>query len=221
LLERDPENVLLARGPRQRLPAQTSRDMALAVSGLLVERQGGPSVSPYQPDKLWDLMSNMKYEQSSGDDLYRRSLYTIWKRTIPPPSMALMDAPDRESCIISSNRTNTPLQALTLLNEKTFVESARNLGQRILLEGGESMSDQVAHGFRLALSRWPNEKELNLLESAYRDYRLEYENDLVAAERIISVGESEPDASLDPRELAAATTLANVLLNLDETITRE
>ncbi len=221
LLERDPENAFLARGPRQRLSAQASRDMALAVSGLLAERQGGPSVSPYQPDKLWDLMSNMKYDQSSGDDLYRRSLYTIWKRTIPPPSMALMDAPDRESCIISSNRTNTPLQALTLLNEKTYVESARNLGQRILLEGGESVRDRVEYGFRLALSRWPNERERKLLESAYEEYISEYESDLEGAERFVDIGESEPVASLDPRDLAAAATLANVLLNLDETITRE
>jgi len=221
LRERDPHNELLARGPRQRLSAQASRDMALAVSGLLVERQGGPSVSPYQPEKLWDLMSNMKYEQSTGEDLYRRSLYTIWKRTIPPPTMALMDAPDRESCIISSTRTNTPLQALTLLNEKTYVESARNLGQRILLEGGESLSDRIEYGFRAVLARRPSEREGRLLESAYREYIAEYENDLAGAERLIDIGESEPVPSLDPRELAAAATLANVLLNLDETITRE
>ncbi len=221
LLERDPENVLLARGPRQRLTAQAARDQALAVSGLLAERLGGPSVSPYQPDKLWDLMSNMKYSQSSGDDLYRRSLYTIWKRTVPPPSMALMDAADREVCMISSNRTNTPLQALTLLNEKTYVEAARNLGQRILLEAGDAAEDRVVLGFRLALARRPNERELETLTSAYAAYRAEFAEDLVGAERLIGIGESDADDSLDPRELAAATTLANVLLNLDETITKE
>ncbi|MBT3481448.1 MAG: DUF1553 domain-containing protein [Opitutales bacterium] len=221
LLEADPENVLLARGPRQRLSAHALRDQALATSGLLVERIGGESVSPYQPDKLWELMSNMKYKQSSGEDLYRRSLYTIWKRTIPPPSMALMDAADRESCIVSSKRTNTPLQALTLLNEKTFVEAARNLGQRLLQEGGDTMGEQVEFGFRTTLARTPSERESALLESAYREYRDAYEEDLVGAEQLIGVGESEAIASLDPRDLAAATALSNVLLNLDEAMTKE
>ena len=221
LLEADPENILLARGPRQRLSAHTARDQALALSGLLAERQGGPSVSPYQPDKLWDLMSNMKYKQSKGDDLYRRSLYTIWKRTVPPPSMALMDAADRESCKITVTRTNTPLQALTFLNEKLYVEAARNLGQRILLEGGSSKSDQIDFGFKKVLARLPNERERGLLETAYQEYKDAFENDLVGAEQLIAIGESKPDPSLDPRELAAATTLANTLLNLDETVTKE
>lgn len=221
LLEKDPENILLARGPRQRLSAHTARDQALALSGLLVERQGGPSVSPYQPDKLWDLMSNMKYKQSEGDDLYRRSLYTIWKRTVPPPSMALMDAADRESCKITVTRTNTPLQALTFLNEKLYVEAARNLGQRILLEGGSSDADQIDFGFKKVLARFPNERERRLLETAYQEYKDAFENDLGGAEQLIAIGESKPDSSLDPRELAAATTLANTLLNLDETVTKE
>jgi hypothetical protein len=221
LLETDPQNVLLARGPRQRLSAHALRDQALATSGLLVEELGGPSVSPYQPDKLWELMSNMKYKQSSGEDLYRRSLYTIWKRTIPPPSMALMDAADRESCIVSSTRTNTPLQALTLLNEKTFVEAARNLGQRLLQEGGDTMGEQVDFGFRTAMARGPSKRESVLLENAYREYRDAYEEDLAGAEQLIGVGESEAIASLDPRDLAAATALSNVLLNLDETMTKE
>ena len=221
LLETDPENILLARGPRQRLSAHTARDQALALSGLLVERQGGPSVSPYQPDKLWDLMSNMKYKQSEGDDLYRRSLYTIWKRTVPPPSMALMDAADRESCKITVTRTNTPLQALTFLNEKLYVEAARNLGQRILLEGGSSDADQIDFGFKKVLARFPNDRERGLLETAYQEYKNAFKNDLVGAEQLIAIGESKPDSSLDPRQLAAATTLANTLLNLDETVTKE
>ena len=221
MLEIDPQNALLARGPRQRLSAHALRDQALVTSGLLVERLGGPSVSPYQPDKLWELMSNMKYKQSSGEDLYRRSLYTIWKRTIPPPSMALMDAADRESCIVSSKRTNTPLQALTLLNEKTFVEAARNLGQRLLLEGGDQLADQVEFGFRTTLARGPSPQESTLLESAYREYREIYAEDPTGAEQLIGVGESAVIASLDPRDLAAATALANVLLNLDEVMTKE
>lgn len=221
LLEIDPQNVLLARGPRERLSAQSLRDQALATSGLLVDRRGGPSVSPYQPDKLWELMSNMKYQQSSGEDLYRRSLYTLWKRTIPPPSMALMDAADRESCTVSSKRTNTPLQALTLLNEKTFVEAARNLGQRLLLEGGDSIADQVQFGFRTVLIRSPQAAESELLQSAYQGYQEAYANDLAGAKKLIAVGESPVDPTIDPRKLAAATALANVLLNLDEAVTKE
>lgn len=221
LLEIDPPNVLLARGPRQRLSAHALRDQALATSGLLVEHLGGPSVSPYQPDKLWELMSNMKYQQSSGEDLYRRSLYTIWKRTIPPPAMALMDAADRESCIVSAKRTNTPLQALTLLNEKLFVESARNLGQRLLLEGGDTMREQVQFGFRTTLARRPRPQELTLLEGAYQEYREAYQDDLAGAEKLIQFGESKANPTLDPRDLAAATAFCNVLLNLDETITKE
>lgn len=220
-LEADPENIYLARGPRLRLSAQALRDQALATSGLLVERLGGPSVSPYQPDKLWENMSNMKYKQSKGEDLYRRSLYTIWKRTVPPPSMALMDAADRESCMVSLKRTNTPLQALTLLNEKVFVEAARNFGQRILLEGGESAKEQVTFAFRTALAREPKDREMALLGRAYQDYRDAYQDDLENAERLVSVGESEVAKELDPREVAAATALANVLLNLDETVTKE
>ncbi len=221
LVEADPHNVLLARGPRQRLSAHVLRDQALATSGLLVERLGGESVSPYQPEKLWEQMSNMKYKQSSGEDLYRRSLYTIWKRTIPPPTMALMDAADRESCSVNARRTNTPLQALTLLNEKIFFESARNLGQRLLLEGGESNREQVEFGFRTLLGRAPRPPELTLLENAYRGYRDTFEQDRAGAEQLIQFGESKAIATLDPRDLAAAATLANVLLNLDEAITKE
>ena len=221
LLEKDPENVLLARGTRQRLSAHASRDQALAVSGLLVEKLGGPSLSPYQPDKLWEDLSNMKYTQSKGEDLFRRSLYTIWKRTLPPPSMAVMDAADRESCMVSLGRTNTPLQALTLLNEKAFVEAARNFGQRILLEGGSSIRDRVKFAFRTVAGRHPKDQEQSLLESAYRDYRVLYSDDAEAAKKLVSVGESKLIGNLNPTELAAATTFANMLLNLDEVVTKE
>ncbi|MDA0349621.1 MAG: DUF1553 domain-containing protein [Verrucomicrobia bacterium] len=221
LLEKDPENVLLARGTRQRLSAHASRDQALAVSGLLVEKLGGPSVSPYQPDKFWEELSNMTYEQSKGEDLFRRSLYTIWKRTLPPPSMAVMNAADRESCMVSLDRTNTPLQALTLLNEKAYVESARNFGQRILLEGGRSIRDRVEFAFRSVAGRYPQEQEQSLLESAYRDYRVLYADDPEAAKKLISVGESKHAENLNSTELAAATTFANMLLNLDEVVTKE
>jgi hypothetical protein len=221
ILDKDPQNILLTRGPRQRLSAHAVRDQAFAVSGLLVEKQGGPSVSPYQPDKLWETLSNMKYEQSTGDDLYRRSLYTIWKRTLPPPAMYLLDAADRESCIVSPKRTNTPLQALTMLNETAFVEAARKLGERILIEGGESISEQVEFAFRSVASRYPKAEEISILERAYREYRGEYAEDVESAKQLISIGESKPDPSLNPSSLAAATTFANMLLNLDEVMTKE
>lgn len=221
LRERDPENILLARGPRERLSAHATRDQALAVSGLLVEKVGGPSVSPYQPDRFWELLSNMKYKQSSGEDLYRRSIYTIWKRTIPPPSMAVLDAADRESCNVSTKRTNTPLQALAMLNEKAFVEAARNFGQRILVEGGDSEEAQVEFAFRSVVGRYPSVKERSVLHNAYREYQDEFRDRPEEAEKLIRVGESEPDDRLDPVQLAAATTFANVLLNLDEVITKE
>lgn len=220
-LERDPENLLYARGLRQRLSAHTLRDQALAVSGLLEGRIGGASVKPYQPDKLWENLSNMEYVQSQGEDLYRRSLYTHWKRTLPPPTMAILDAADRENCRVSPQRTNTPLQALTTLNEKVFVEAARNLGQRILLQGGDSMVDQIEFAFRSVASRYPTSKELALLTDAYGQYREAFAGDEEAARQLIAVGESEPDPSLAPIALAAATTLANTLLNLDEVLTKE
>ncbi len=220
-LERDPENLLYARGLRQRLSAHTLRDQALAVSGLLEGRIGGASVKPYQPDKLWENLSNMEYVQSQGEDLYRRSLYTHWKRTLPPPTMAILDAADRENCRVSPQRTNTPLQALTTLNEKIFVEAARNLGQRILLQGGESTADQIEFAFRSVAARYPTNKELALLTDAYGQYRKAFAGDEEAARQLIAVGESEPDPSLAPIALAAATTLANTLLNLDEVLTKE
>ena len=221
MLERDPENVLFTRGPRQRLPAHAIRDQALAASGLLVERIGGASTSPYQPPKFWENLSNMNYKQSKGDDLYRRSLYTIWKRTIPPPSMSVMDAADRESCMVNTKRTNTPLQALTLLNEKAFIEAARNLGQRILTEGGITVSERVEFAFRITTARYPSVAERKLLETAYREYMNEFSENPVAAARLVAIGESKANKALDPRDLAAATAFANVLLNLDEVMTKE
>jgi len=218
LLKRDPENRLLARGPRRRLSAHAIRDQALAVSGLLTERIGGPSVSPYQPPNLWRELSNMRYRQSKGADLYRRSLYTIWKRTIPPPSMTVLDAVNRETCWVRTKRTNTPLQALTLLNEKTYVEAARNLGVRMIREGGD---DPVSIAFRLVTARRPKPAERKLLERAYREYLAEFRRHPAAAKKIINIGNSKPPQDVDEIELAANTVLANMLLNLDEVMTKE
>ena len=169
LLEKDPENRLLARGPRFRLPAEMIRDTALAVSGLLNDEIGGPSVLPYQPKGLWeelafgDGFSAQTYEQSHGKDLYRRGMYTLWKRTAPPASLATFDAPDREKCTGRRSLTNTPLQALVLLNDPTYVEAARALAQRTLLEGGTDEKDRLAFAFRLATARKPSGKESGVL----------------------------------------------------------
>ena len=219
LLEIDPENRLLARGPRQRLPGHVIRDQALALSGLLVEKVGGPSVSPYQPKNLWIEMSmGMKYRQSQGEDLFRRSLYTIWKRTVNPPSMAVLDAADREACWVGVKRTNTPLQALTLLNETAFVESARKLAERTLRENPD---DPLTHAFRLVTQRDPRPDEKEILTSALAEYLAEYEADPESAQSLTSIGASPVPKDLNPVLLAAHTALANVLLNLDEVITKE
>src|SRR5213082_3208664 len=158
LIERDPENRLLARGPRFRLPAEMTRDNALAVSGLLNDKIGGPSVFPYQPKGLWEEMafgegfSVQAYEQSHGENLYRRGMYTFWKRTVPPASLSTFDAPDREKCTARRTLTNTPLQALVLLNDPTYVEAARALAQRMMADGSDAVH-RIEYGFRLATAR--------------------------------------------------------------------
>jgi hypothetical protein len=227
LLERDPENRLLARGARFRLPAETVRDNALAASGLLVEKVGGPSVFPYQPKGVWeeiaygDVYSAQTYVQDHGENLYRRSMYTFWKRTAPPPALATFDAPDREKCTARRPRTNTPLQALVLMNDPTFVEAARALAQRMILEAGRDHGKRIEHGFRLAVARKPTPRERQWLRDLAEKHTSDYRKDPQAAEALISVGESKPDPRVDKTELAAWTTVASVILNLDETITRE
>ncbi len=218
-LERDPENRLLARMTRMRLPAHVLRDQALYASGLLVEKIGGPSVSPYQPANLWEEMSmGMKYQPSKGGDLFRRSLYTIWKRTVAPPSMAIFDSADREACWVGVKRTNTPLQALTLLNEPAYVESARHLATRLLTEAA---NDPIRHGFHIVAAREPTPPELAILTDALQTYQAEFAADSEAATKLIANGSTPVPKHLDPAELAAHMALANVLLNLDEVITRE
>jgi mono/diheme cytochrome c family protein len=227
LLERDPENRLLARGPRVRLPAEMIRDTALAASGLLNGEIGGPSVLPYQPKGLWEEMafgegfSAQSYEQSHGKDLYRRGMYTFWKRTVPPASLATFDAPDREKCAVRRALTNTPLQALVLMNDTTYVEAARALAQRALLEGGKNEKSRIEYAFRLATARKPTGKEAGVLRRLLKGQRAEFGRDRQAAIKLISVGESERDKRLDPSELAAWTTVASAIFNLDETITKQ
>jgi len=225
----DPENRLLARGARFRLQAEFIRDQALAVSGLLNSKIGGKSVSPYQPAGLWEeLMSRadganwtaQTYTQSHGVDLYRRTMYTFWKRTCPPPTLATFDAPDRETCTVRRARTNTPLQALILLNDPTYVEASRKLAERMIGEGGSGRDEKIAFAFRLATGRKPNNREIGVLRKIFDRELTAYRQDREAALKLLSVGESPRNEQLDVAELAAWTTVASVILNLDETVTK-
>jgi hypothetical protein len=225
-IQNDPENRYLAHGPRYRLPAEMVRDNALAVSGLLKERVGGPSVFPYQPPGLWediafgDGFSAQSYTPSHGDDLYRRSMYTFWKRTSPPPSLGTFDAPDREKCTARRLLTNTPLQALVLLNDPTYVEASRALAERMLKEGGNTDEDRIRFAFRLTVDRPPAAKEVEVLHSLETRELANYRQHPDAAKKLLAVGES-PAPKVDPAELAAMTTVASAILNLDETVTKE
>jgi hypothetical protein len=192
------------------------------VGGLLKERTGGPSVKPYQPDGLWqEIATDTEYKQSYGDDLYRRSLYTYWKRTVAPPTMVTLDATSREACTVQRSRTNTPLQALALMNDVTFVEAARALGQRLLADRSTSVSDKCRNAFLAATARPPRAEELAILVRRYERNLERYQADPEAARRLVHVGESPVDESLDPCELAALTTVASLVLNLDEVLTNE
>ncbi len=225
VLKRDPENRLLARAPRLRLSGEILRDVALAVSGLLVDKIGGPSVRPYMPEGVWDETSkygNLRnYKNDKGDGLYRRSMYTIWKRTAAPPTMLLFDAPNRETCTIKRSRTNTPLQALSLLNEVTFVEAARHLGARMIREGGVADRERIHHGFRLAVGRLPSEREAKILLQGLSEDIHRFRNDPESAKQLLKLGESPSEAEADQATQAAYTLVANVIMNLDEFVTRE
>ena len=221
----DPENRLLSRGPRFRLSAETSRDQALAVAGLIVPKIGGPSVRPYMPAGVWDETSRYGdlrgYQADAGEGLYRRSLYTIWKRTAPPPSMMLFDAPAREVCTVKRSRTNTPLQALALLNEITYVEAARKLGERMLSEGGLTPEARLSFGFRLVTARPPLDQELAVLVEGLQADLARFQAAPESATQYLGYGTSPSPSTLAPLELAAYALTANVLLNLDEVVTRE
>lgn len=221
IVQRDPENRLLARGPRFRLSAEMVRDQALAASGLLVERLGGPSVKPYQPEGLWKDLAGLEYEADHGDALYRRSLYTYWKRTIAPPAMMTFDAAGRETCIVKESRTNTPLQALNLMNDVTYVEASRFIAERMLKDGGTTPADRIRHAFLLALGRAPHADELSVLAASYKRHLDHYKSNPTAADALTKIGERPRSTSMDLSELAACTAVAGLLLNLDEAITRE
>ncbi len=219
--ERDPDNHFLARGPRYRLPSWMLRDQALAVSGLLVERVGGPPVKVYQPANVWEdaTFGKIKFAQDHGEALYRRSLYIFWRRIVAPT--LFFDTANRQQCAVKVGRTNTPLHALVTLNDITYVEAARALAERMLRHGGASDTERLAFGFRLCTARAPRDKDAAILASSLAKFRQQYAADPEAARALISTGESKPDASIPASELAAHTSLALLLLNLDETLTKE
>lgn len=225
LWQKDPENFYLARSNTYRLPAEIIRDNALAASGLLVETVGGKSVKPYQPADLWIEKTSfshelMRYKESKGDSLYRRSLYTFVRRTQPHPAMIAFDAPSREVCTISRENTNTPLQALVLLNDKQFVEASRVLAEKIQKEGGDTLENQITHAFRLATSRRPKKAELQLLMELYDRQKNWFQKNPEEVTQLLSVGEKIVDNSLDKTKTAALTMVTNTLLNHDETYTK-
>ncbi len=221
--KRDPNNILLARGPQVRLPAELVRDHALSISGLLSDQVGGPSVMPYQPQGLWLQVASgnqelKEYIQGHGQELYRKSMYTFWKRSLPPPSMIIFDASTREQCAVERQSTSTPMQALVLLNDPQFTEASRLIAQRMLSERGADAVERIRFAFRLATSRQPLEKEtallMNLLDDQYQAFVKEPER----AESLLQIGEYNLEKTPDMIELAAYTVVANAIMNLAETI---
>ena len=228
LLRHDPNNQWLARGPRFRLQAEFIRDAALSMSGLLVDRIGGPSVKPYQPAGLWREVSHFGsspataqvFVQDHGEKLYRRSMYTYWKRTVPPPAMVSLDAPNRELCVMRRASTNTPLQALVLLNDPQFVEASRALAERVILDGPEGTDERIRYAFEIATARLPSEQELQILHSAYQRALKDFQDNPTRAEEYLHVGESLRNETINLLEHAAWTSVTSLILNLSETITK-
>ncbi|MBI3470067.1 MAG: DUF1553 domain-containing protein, partial [Candidatus Solibacter usitatus] len=223
-LKKDPDNRLLSRGPRFRMDAETLRDFALAASGLLVPTIGGPSVKPYQPAGVWETVamvgSNTRfYKQDHGDKLYRRSLYTFWKRSAPPASMDIFNAPTRETCTVRRERTNTPLQALATMNDPQFVEAARHLAQRAVL--ADAGFDRRLDFMTLrALARPFQSAEREIARRALQDLAAHYATHPEEARKLLAVGESKPDEAVPAPEFAAWTLMASNLLNLDEALNK-
>jgi len=222
LARRDPNNRLLARGPRYRLPAEMVRDNALAIGGLLACRIGGPSVKPYQPAGLWEdvsVLRRVSYTPDVGEGLYRRGMYTFWKRTCPPPTMSTFDAPDRETCVLRRARTNTPLQSLVLLNDPTYVEAARGLAVRVITTHTVD-DDRITAAYLIALSRPPRAEERQVLAGQLSDSRAWFQSHPDDARALNLVGQMRPQVDLSDVDLAAWTTVSSIVLNLDETISK-
>jgi hypothetical protein len=224
-LAKDPKNLLLSHGPRFRMDAEMLRDIALQSGGLLVNRIGGPSVKPYQPPNVWEQVSyptsdTVTYVQDHGDALYRRSMYTYWKRMATMPDMDAFDAPMRDAVCTRRQRTDTPLQALVTMNDMQWVEAARALAQRVIHEGGKQPEQRIDLLSEILLSREPRPQVAQVLEGSVAEMEKHYAADPKAAQALIDAGESKPDRSIPARELAAWTMVASEMLNLDETVTK-
>ena len=222
----DPDNRLLARGPSFRLPAEMIRDQALYASGLLTQEIGGPSVFPYQPDGVWEDLNAPKshaeaYKQSTGKDLYRKSVYTYWRRAAMHPAMAVFDAPSRDVCTVRRETTNTPLQALAVLHGPTYVEASRKLAERVIKAKLGDAAGQIILAMRIVLSRPPNEKEFAALREYYDDRLAAYQADPLQAAKLLAVGESSADNTLDANEVAAMADVCLVIFNTSEALTRK
>ncbi|MEO8078622.1 MAG: DUF1553 domain-containing protein, partial [Acidobacteriota bacterium] len=214
---RDPDNELLTRGPRSRLMAEQIRDSALSASGLLNRTIGGPSVKPYQPAGLWEQSGTGKtYQQDTGDALYRRSVYTFWRRTSPPPSMATFDAVSREVCTAKRDVTATPLQSLVLLNDPQFVEAARVLATQLVTRFRSDDAARNREAFRALVGRAPDETESDILARLFAEQRELFARNTGDAAKLLAVGESKSDATLPPVVVAAMTTVVNAIMNYDE-----
>jgi hypothetical protein len=225
LVESDPQNLLLARGPSFRLSAEMIRDNALSGSGLLVEKVGGEPVKPYQPDNIWGEKNffsarYMVYHQDTGDNLYRRSMYTVIKRTSPHPAMITFDGNDRSYCLVQRATTNTPLQALVLLNDPTYMEAARVLAQKMIKSDNMDLPGQIGYAFRSFTGRHPTAVELNLLKELYTKEFDHFTSSPESAKNLLSIGEYPVDTALDPIESAALTVVNNTIINLDESYMR-
>jgi len=221
----DPQNRLVSHGPRFRLDAEVIRDQVLAISGLMIPTIGGKSVKPYQPAGLWKPVgfggSNTSvFKQDTGEKLYRRSMYTFWKRTVPPPTMSIFDAPNRETCQVRRTRTNTPLQALVLMNDVQFVEAARRFAELVVTHGGDQVDQRIVYLYRSVLARNPKPNELQLVTQLYNEHLAEFQEQPEAAKSLVSTGESVRNESLDQTELAAWTMIVHLIFNLSETVTK-
>jgi len=221
LMQLDPANRLLARGPRLRIGPEMIRDQALDVAGLLVDKIGGPSVKPYQPPGLWKELGGSDYKADTGEGLYRRSLYTYWRRTVAPPFMVNFDSPNREVCTVQENRTDTPLQALDLMDDEQFVEASRKLAERAMHEGGKTADQRIDYLYRLVLARPPKPAENKIVLDTLEHFEQRYRKDPESAKALLTHGDSSSDQKLGAPDLAAYTSVASLLLNMDETITKE
>jgi hypothetical protein len=223
-IEKDPINLYHARAPRFRMMGEFVRDNALAISGLLKREFGGPGVKPYQPPGLWvevSLSGGRKFIRDKGEKLYRRSMYTYWKRSAPQPALMAFDTPTREKCVLQRQRTNTPMQALVTLNDDQFVEAARHFARRILKSDGKTFADKLNFAFEWATGRPADQLRIDVLKKFYDEQSKVFQDDPKRADELLSVGESPRDAKLDPYAHAAWTLLASMILNLDETLNRE